>query len=212
VLLSAAVLGLAGCVNAEKSAPAGAGDSVSYGNPPSTQPAATTTQPGSPASGSPSTSPSAGGGTNQTADPHNDADATFAKNAALLRQQALTIAGWAQTSSSNSQFKAVASKIAQDKTPDVTQLTGWLSQWNQPAPTGQVDGMLSASDLNQLHTATGTPFDMHFAQAVKNNLTAAKQAATTEQAQGSNPQAKQVAQQWIGELTTELAQVKSATG
>lgn len=208
VLLSAAVLGLAGCVNAEKSAPAGAGDSVSYGNPPSTQPAAPSSQ-APPSGASSSTNPS---GASNAGDQHNDADTTFLNKAVLLRQQVLTIAGYAQTSSTNSQIKALATKITQDKTPNVNEMTGWLSQWNQPAPSGQVTGVLSASGLNQLHSATGTAFDMHFSQAVKDNLNAAKQAATTEQSQGSNPQAKQTAQQWVGELTTELSQLASATG
>lgn len=218
MLLSAAVLGLAGCVNAEKSAPPGAGDSVSYGNPPSVQP---TTQPAqsSSSSGSPVTSgaPVSGtqgatGGTNQAADQHNAADATFGKDAVLLRQQVLTIAGYAQTSSTNSQFKAIATRITQDKTPDVATVNSWLAQWNQPAPSGQVTGLLTPSALSQLQSANGTAFDMHFGQAVKDNLTASKQDATTEQAQGANPQAKAAAAAWLTELTTELSQLDAATG
>jgi uncharacterized protein (DUF305 family) len=198
VLLSATVLGLAGCVNAERAAPAGAGNSQSFG------PAATTT------STAPASSPATAAGAQ-----HNAADVTFLDQSVQLRQQALTIAGLAAKGSSNTQLQSLATDIAGDTGPSVTTMTGWLTQWNQPAPqsaAGQVPGMLAAADLQQLQSLTGTPFDMHWLQDVRGNLTAAQQAAGTETAKGSNPQAKALAQQWTTQLKAQLAKLATITG
>jgi uncharacterized protein (DUF305 family) len=191
VLLSATVLGLAGCVNAEKSAPAGAGDSVSFGAAP------TTTQASESAS-----SPAA----TQTSSTHNQADVTFANQAVLLRQQAVTMADKATTSSTSAQVKTLAGQISKDNVSAAT-LTAWLAQWGQPAPssTGQATGVLPAAQLQQLVSASGTSFDMQWLQDMKSNLTAAQTASTTESSHGSNPQAKQLATQWGTTLKAELA-------
>jgi uncharacterized protein (DUF305 family) len=190
VLLSATVLGLAGCVNAEQPAPPGAGDSVSYGAPPASTTAAE----------SPSTT--ASGGATQAA------DVTFVKQALLLRQQQITMAAAAATSSTNSQVKALAATIKNDSVPSVTTLTGLLSQWGQQPPTATTDrapGVLTSSQLSQLSSAKGTAFDMQWLQYMRANLQAAKNAAQTERSQGTSSQAKQLAQQWSSTLDAELA-------
>ncbi len=195
VLLTATVLGMAGCVNAEQSAPAGAGNSQSFGPP------ATTTS-------APPVSSSAG-------TQHNAADVTFLDQSVPLRQQAVTIANLAAKGSTNTQIHSLATDIAGSTGPSVTTMTGWLSQWNEPAPqsvTAQVPGVLAAADLQQLQSLTGTPFDMHWLQDVHGNLTAAQQLATTEVSKGSNPQAKTLAQQWMAQLKTQLAQLATITG
>lgn len=110
VLLSATALGLSGCVNAEQPAPAGAGDSVSYGPPPSTAPVAADTQ-------------------------HNQADVTFVTQAVLLHQQVVSMAYLAGTGSTDPKLKALATEITSDQTPQVNTLIGWLTQWHQTIPT-----------------------------------------------------------------------------
>jgi uncharacterized protein (DUF305 family) len=198
VLLTATVLGLAGCVNAEQSAPAGAGNSQSFG------PAATT------ASVAPVSSPATVAGAQ-----HNAADVTFLDQSVQLRQQVLTIAGLAAKGSSNTQVQSLATDIASDTGPSVTTMTGWLTQWSQPAPqsvAGQVPGVLAATDLQQLQSLTGTLFDMHWLQDVRGNLTAAQQLASTEASKGSNPQAKALAQQWTTQLKAQLATLTTITG
>lgn len=202
VLLSATVLGLAGCVNAEQPAPPGAGDSVSYGPPITSAPA--TTSP----SASPTTSPSATTAA-QTADHHNAADVTFAKQALLLRQQAVSLADAAGTASVSDQVKALAGQISKDPVAPRT-LTNWLTGWNQAIPTPgseQVAGVLSTSQLHQATAAQGTAFDMHWLQYMKANLASARQVAAAEQAHGANAQAKQLAKQWAGLLRTEAAKL-----
>jgi uncharacterized protein (DUF305 family) len=189
VLLSATVLGLSGCVNAEQAAPAGAGNSVSYGAAP------TTTTPQTPSSAADTIPASAD---------HNQADVTFAKQGALLRQQAVTMANLA-ANSTNAQVRALGAKISQD-TESATTMTGWLSKWGQQAPTSTDTGtgVLSAGQLQQLSTAKGTSFDMQWLQFMGANLTAAQQGATTEQSGGKDSQAKQLATKWVTTLKSEL--------
>lgn len=204
MLLSATVLGLAGCVNAEKAAPPGAGDSVSYGAPPSSMPPSTTTSAGSPSSSQ--------GGTAQTADRHNGADVTFATQAVLLRQQALTMATLAGASSTNAQVKALATQIKDDTVPSATTLSDWLNQWGQQVPSADsanLPGVLTSAQLSQLTSAKGTAFDMRWLQYLRGNLQAAKTAVATEQANGTFGQAKQLAQQWAAVVQTELTKANS---
>jgi uncharacterized protein (DUF305 family) len=191
VLLTATVLGLAGCVNAEKAAPPGAGSSQSY------------------AAAAPVALPA------QAADQHNQADITFLDQAVRLRQQAVSIAGLAAKGSTNAMVRTLATKIAGDTVPPVDTMTGWLTQWSQPAPAsvpGQVPGLLTDAQVQQLGSVTGTPFDMQWLQGIHGNLAAAAQAAGTEAAHGSNPQAKQLAQEWATQLKSELAALATITG
>lgn len=208
VLLTATVLGLAGCVNAERAAPAGAGNSVSFGpTAPSTSTPPASTPPAS--SPSASTPPAAAGAQ------HNAADVTFLEQSVQLRQQAVTIANLAGRGSTNAQIQSLATDIASGTGPSATTMIGWLSQWNAPAPQsvpGQVPGVLAATDLQQLQSTTGTPFDMHWLQDVRGNLTAAQQAANTEVSTGSNPAAKALAQQWVTQLKAQLAKLTTITG
>lgn len=195
MLFTAAALGLTGCVNAEQSAPPGAGDSVSYG------PAAS-----APASAGP-TSGNAGSTGTQTG-AHNQADVTFAQQTALLRQQALALATAAGSSSTNAQVKALAAQITHDAGPSVGVLSNLLVQWNQQA-SQQGPGALSTTQLQQVTSAQGTSFDMQWLQFMKANLQATQQAVNTEQSHGSDQQAVQLAKQWAPALTTELAKIKS---
>lgn len=196
MLFTAAVLGLAGCVNAEQAAPPGAGESVSYGAPPSVPPSSAL---GGGGAASPSTSPTAG---------HNDTDVAFVQQAAQLRQQAITMSNTAGSSSTNAQVKALASEITHDAGPTVSVLSGLLTQWNQ-APGQQAPGVLSTTQLQQLASAKGTGFDMQWLQYMKANLTATQQAVNTEKSHGSDPEATQIAKQWSSALSTELQKISS---
>lgn len=202
VLLSAAVLGLAGCVNAEQSAPPGAGQSQSYGPAPTTVASISASSTGS--------VPPSQAGTN-----HNSADASFLEQAVQLRQQAASLATKATTASTDSRIQTLATAIAADVVPSVGTMTGWLSQWGQPAPgsaPGQVPGLLTDAQVQQLESATGTPFDMQWLQAMNGNLQAAQAAAQTEVSKGADGATKQLAQQWVTELKSELAKLKAITG
>lgn len=206
VLLSATVLGLAGCVNAEQPAPPGAGSSTSFGPPiTSSAPAPTTTTPPS-SSGAPISGTTAA----QAADHHNRTDVTFGKRAVLLRQQALTLAGAANSAGISTGLKSLATKVSTDGGPKVSTLSAWLSAWGEQTPTPSgfpTEGVLSTSRLQQVTSAHGTAFDMQWLQYMKANLDAARQAANAEVAGGANQQAKQVARHWVTVLKAESSKL-----
>lgn len=207
MLLSATVLGLAGCVNAEKPAPPGAGNSVSYGPPVTTTQSA---KPSPPATGSANPSaPQSPTTAAQTANHHNDADVTFARQALLLRQQAVALAQAAGTSSVSAQVKALAGQIGRDPVSTGT-LANWLTGWKQTVPTPgteQVDGVLSTSQLHQVTAAQGTAFDMQWLQFMKANLASARAVVSAEQAHGANAQATRLAKRWAGLLASEASKI-----
>lgn len=197
MLLTATVLGLAGCVNAEQSAPPGAGESESFGAPPSV-----------PLESGPGGSVAANPSGTQTA-AHNQTDVTFAQQAELLRQQAISMANAAGSSSTNAQVKALASQIIHDAGPSVGVVQNLLVQWNQTAGAQQAPGVLSTTQLQQVTSAKGTAFDMQWLQFMKANLNATQQAVTTETAKGSDKQATQIAKQWATALTSELQKINA---
>jgi uncharacterized protein (DUF305 family) len=136
---------------------------------------------------------------------HNQADVAFTKQAVVLRQQAVTMANLA-ANSTNAQVRALGERISKD-TESTTTLNSWLGQWGASAPTASdgVPGALTTGQLQQLVTAKGTSFDMQWLQYMRANLTAARQASQTEQAQARNAQVKQLATQWATTLAAELS-------
>ncbi|HWC81881.1 MAG TPA: DUF305 domain-containing protein [Pseudonocardiaceae bacterium] len=205
MLLSATVLGLgiglSGCANHEQAAAPGAGDSVSYGMPP-----ATTSNSGT---GGETMVPAAPSQADST---HNQADVTFLDDVVLLRQQAVQLATLGQSTATNPKLKTLCGQLAANVYPDAATLTGWLSQWNQPAPTAQsaqVDGLLTSSELSQLQAMSGTGFDSKLVSDLVANHQAVLSAANTEVTSGSNPQAKQVATNLV---TAETAAVSQLNG
>jgi uncharacterized protein (DUF305 family) len=208
VLLSATVLGLAGCVNAERPAAPGAGNNQSFGNPPSSSQPASSAPASVPVN--PSAPPSEQSSTpTTTAAHHNQTDVTFTKHAVLLRQQALTMADAAAKSSTDSRVRALAGQISKDAV-SVNTLTTWLAQWGQAAPTSNSGaGVLSTNQLRQLTSAKGISFDMQWLQFMRANLAAARQATATEASHGSSPQVKQLAKTWAAAARTEASKLSA---
>ncbi len=135
---------------------------------------------------------------------------TFAEQAVLLRQQALTMATVAGGSSTNAQVKSLAAQIARDTVPETGVLTTVLTQWGQNVPSADsanLPGVYNSAQLAQLTSAKGTAFDMHWLQYVRANLQAAVTACQTEQSGGASAQVKQVAQQWASVAKSELSRV-----
>ena len=203
VLLSATALGLvgglSGCANHEVAAPPGAGESTSYGMPPSST--ATTAPAGSTGT---TTLPAHVGAV------HNQADVTFLDSVVLLRQQGTQLATLGSTQATNPKLKTLAGTLAQEQSVPTDTLTSWRPQWNQPAPsvgTTQVSGLLSTAELSQLQTLTGATFDTKLVRDLVANHQAVLNAANTELTAGTSQQAKQVAQNLVTSEQADLGQL-----
>jgi uncharacterized protein (DUF305 family) len=133
----------------------------------------------------------------------NDADVMFAQMMIPHHQQAVEMAESAETRASDKEIKELAAKIKAAQDPEIQTMQGWLTAWGKPLPSGGMDdmqgmdhgmpGMMSEGDMKQLEGAKGAAFDKMFAQMMVAHHNGAIDMARTEQAQGADPQVKELA-------------------
>ncbi|MEU7742614.1 DUF305 domain-containing protein [Nonomuraea sp. NPDC049158] len=166
-----------------------------------------------PAATSASAQPSA---SDQAAATFNDADVMFAQMMIPHHQQAVEMAELAETRASDKEVKELAAKIKAAQDPEIQTMKGWLTGWGKPLPSGGMDqgmghdmpGMMSAADMKKLEDAKGAAFDKQFAELMIAHHNGAIDMARTEQSQGSNPEAKELAKAIESAQQTEVEQMK----
>jgi uncharacterized protein (DUF305 family) len=123
-------------------------------------------------SGSKSSGPTAGttataGSTSATASTsgaHNDADVAFATGMIPHHRQAIEMAEMAEARARSSQVRTLAARIKAAQGPEITTMSGWLTAWGQPVPTGS--GM--SSDMSS-GMSSGMSSDMSSATSSKDH-------------------------------------------
>ncbi|MFI7130701.1 DUF305 domain-containing protein [Nonomuraea sp. NPDC050153] len=146
----------------------------------------------------------------------NDADATFAQMMIPHHEQAVEMADLAETRASDKEVKELAAKIKAAQDPEIQTMKGWLTQWGKPLPSGGMDhgmghdmpGMMSADDMKKLEAAKGAAFDRQFAELMIAHHNGAIEMARTEQSQGSNAEAKELAKTIESAQQAEVAQMR----
>jgi uncharacterized protein (DUF305 family) len=129
----------------------------------------------------------------------NDADVTFAQNMIPHHQQALQMTDLAAGRGGDPEIKQLANQIKAAQDPEIKTMTGWLAAWGRPVepPQGHGEhamlGMMSDAEMGKLTTATGKYFDRMFTQLMIAHHDGAIQMARDEQANGANPEAKNLA-------------------
>ncbi|MEV4202755.1 DUF305 domain-containing protein [Micromonospora globbae] len=166
-----------------------------------------------------------------TAATFNDADVMFAQMMIPHHQQAVAMADLAPTRASDPELKDLAAKIKAAQDPEITTMKGWLTAWGKPtaAPSGHsmpemssapghdmpgmgsptpggsgMPGMMSDKEMADLQAAQGVEFDKMFAQMMIAHHNGAIEMAKTEQAQGSNPDAKALAAKIASDQEAEV--------
>lgn len=150
---------------------------------------------------------------------HNDADGTFAQEMIPHHQQALDMAKLASSRASNAQVKDLAGRIEKAQGPEIQQMQGWLSQWGTSTSSsamasmpgmdhGSTPGMMSDADMQKLQQASGSEFDKMFLQMMTQHHQGAVGMAKTELANGSNVDAKALAQRIIDAQTAEINEMQ----
>ncbi|NKQ58885.1 DUF305 domain-containing protein [Amycolatopsis sp. K13G38] len=150
---------------------------------------------------------------------HNAADVTFAQQMIPHHRQAVEMAGLAASRSTNSQVKDLADRIEKAQDPEIQQMTAWLGQWGAAAPAStmasmpgmgndSMPGMMSDADMQKLQQAGGAAFDKMFLQMMVEHHEGAVSMGKTELAQGSNPDAKALAQRIIDSQTAEITEMR----
>lgn len=145
---------------------------------------------------------------------HTDADVTFATGMIPHHAQAVVMADMAKTNATNAQVKELAATIKAAQTPEITTMSGWLTGWGKPVPTSSShsgmnmgDGMMTDSEMNQLGDATGVSFDRMWLQMMIKHHEGAIATATTELKNGTNADAKQLAQSIITSQKAEITRM-----
>lgn len=148
---------------------------------------------------------------------HNQADVDFATGMIPHHGQALVMADMALRHGGSARFTALAKAIKAAQKPEIDQMSGWLSGWGQPVPnasamnhTGSNSmGMMSDDDLVRLDGGTGSTFERMWLRGMIAHHEGAVDMSQTELTQGSNAEAKSLAQRIITAQTAEIAQMRS---
>ena len=154
----------------------------------------------------------------------NDADVAFAQNMIKHHQQAIMMAAWADSRAAAADVKQLAGKIREAQQPEIDTMNGWLAAWGRPAPMpsmsmgtessmpgmdhGSMPGEMTQEDMNKLMSAQGAAFDKQFLTMMISHHEGAIQMAQKEVAQGSNPDAKALAQKIVTDQQAEITTMK----
>jgi uncharacterized protein (DUF305 family) len=168
-----------------------------------------------------STSAASTGGADQAE--HNDQDITFAQGMIPHHQQAIDMAEMAAEKASSAEVKDLASRIQAAQDPEIQQLTDMLEKWGAPTEpsmehgesTGGMDhggmsgeGMMTDEEMQQLEGATGAEFDRMWVQMMIKHHQGAVDMAKTQLEQGSNAEAKDLAQKIIDAQEAEIKEMQ----
>ncbi|MFI5894888.1 DUF305 domain-containing protein [Actinoplanes sp. NPDC051513] len=153
----------------------------------------------------------------------NDADVMFAQMMIAHHRQAIEMASLADTRAASSAVKALAAKIKQAQQPEIDTMNEWLTAWGKPAPMpsmsgggmdmgdmghGPMPGAMSDADMNKLAAAKGAAFDKQFLTMMISHHEGAITMAKLETAQGSNPDAKALAEKIITDQQAEITEMQ----
>lgn len=153
--------------------------------------------------------------TTASAQPSSDfdsADVMFVQMMIPHHQQAIEMAGLAETRASHKEVKQLAAKIKGEQQPEINTMESWLRAWGKPAPSGgmghSMPGMMPEADMKKLEKARGAAFDRTFLKMMIAHHKGAIEMARTEQEHGANPQAKQLAKNIESSQRAEVKQMQ----
>lgn len=153
----------------------------------------------------------------------NDADVMFLQMMYPHHAQAVDMAKLAPSRSQNQQVITLAQNIEKAQGPEMTQMTGLLTSFGKPAPTaemsghdmpgmGGMPGMMSAEQMTNLTGLSGRAFDQVWLQMMIDHHSGAIDMSNTELGDGTNPDAKKLAQAIIANQQTEITQMRGMLG
>ncbi|HEY5247167.1 MAG TPA: DUF305 domain-containing protein [Dermatophilaceae bacterium] len=153
----------------------------------------------------------------------NEADVVFASMMIPHHAQAISMADTALKQATDPKVKALTTKIKAAQGPEIERMSGWLTGWGAPVPAAdagsdmagmegmgdQTGGMMSAKEITNLNKATGSAFDRTWLQMMIKHHQGAVAMAKTALDQGSNPEAKKLAQSIIDGQSAEISEMNS---
>jgi uncharacterized protein (DUF305 family) len=166
---------------------------------------------------------------------HNAQDVAFTQQMIPHHSQAVDMAKLAPTRSTNPKILDLASRIEKAQAPEIQQMQGWLTAWgvttsstssmpgmstsmSMPGMTdsampgmdhGSMPGGMTDADMKQLAGAKGAQFDSMWLSMMITHHQGAIDMAKTEIAQGSNAEAKSLAQKIIDGQQAEITEMQA---
>lgn len=169
-----------------------------------------------------------GDSTGAAASDHNDQDVTFATEMIPHHAQAVQMAEMALANAENQDVKDLAENISSAQEPEIAQMSSWLEAWGEDVPdTGSGDmggmdhgsggmedmpGMMSSDEMDELGSASGSAFDEMFLSMMIEHHEGAIEMAQTEQADGQNADAIDLAETIEKTQTAEIETMKAILG
>ncbi|AZI58863.1 DUF305 domain-containing protein [Nakamurella antarctica] len=161
-------------------------------------------------------SPAAGSATASVSEVFNDADVAFSTDMIPHHQQAVEMADMVAGRTTTPAVVALAGEIKAAQQPEIDLMTAFLKAWGQQPPMQGMDhdmapgmemgmGMMSAADMTTLTGLSGTDFDQKWLTMMIAHHEGAIEMSNLELKQGSNPQAKQLADAIIAGQQVEIA-------
>lgn len=145
---------------------------------------------------------------------HNEADTAFLTGMHPHHQGALAMAELAPARAESQEVKDLAMKIAEAQGPEMTRMESMAKAWGVElgAAGGHGGGhgadTAMSGDAATLEKLQGAEFDQQFLTMMIAHHEGALPMARTEVADGSNPQAKALAQEIITMQEAEIAEMK----
>ena len=155
----------------------------------------------------------------------NDADVMFAQMMIAHHREAVSMAQLAETRAEDAEVKSLAAAIEQAQQPEIETMTAWLSAWGKPAPMpsmsegmsmpeptmshGAMPGSMSEDDMKKLEAAKGADFDKQFITMMIAHHQGAITMAQEEVQQGSNVDAKALAQKIVTDQQAEITKMQA---
>lgn len=140
----------------------------------------------------------------------NDADVMFLQMMYPHHAQAVEMAKLVPTRSQNQQVKDLASAIEGAQAPEMQQMTTLLAGFGKPAPSATMShsmpGLMTPQQMTELTGLSGAAFDKMWLQMMVEHHQGAITMANDELKNGTNPDAKKMAEAIVaaqqGEITT----------
>jgi len=158
----------------------------------------------------------------------NDADVDFATNMIPHHAQAVQMANLTQDRDVDAAVRQLAEQIRDAQVPEVETMTDWLTAWDKEVPetsidhvhgghdvsempdmggTGDVPGMMSAEEMQELMDAPDAEFQHMWLAMMKTHHEGAIEMAKSEQTDGQFPDAVRLAKSIISTQQAEIEQI-----
>ncbi|MBF6330805.1 DUF305 domain-containing protein [Nocardia transvalensis] len=146
----------------------------------------------------------------------NDADVSFLQMMYPHHAQAVDMAKLVPGRSQNQQLITLAANVEKAQAPEMQQIADLLRRFGKPAPSAtmhhDMSGMMSQDQMTQLQNSTGPDFDRMWMQMMIQHHQGAIDMSNTELANGTNPDAKALAQSIITAQQAEIQQMQGMLG